>query len=234
MDLDRIAESYLSPDTTFSVDEQLMWILGRRVLPHLDGPRVLEMGVDANVWSAGIIERFGHAHVVDASEQLLRQAEESHGERITTYHSRFERFDADQPFDTILASMVLEHVDDPVAVLSRTRQWAVPGGQVIIVVPNANSLHRQYGVCLGILDETTELSESDHRIGHQRVYTASLLERHVAQAGLRIEARRPTFIKLLSNAQMNGWPRAQLEGLFELGARLPLELGASLLLECRS
>lgn len=233
-DLDRIANSYLSPDATFSVDEQLMGILACRVLPLVKGPRVLEMGVGAGVWSAGVIERFGHTHVVDASELLLRQAEERHGEQITTYHSLFERFEADRTFDTILACMVLEHVHDPVAVLARTRQWVPPGGQVIIAVPNAGSLHRQYGVCLGILGDATELSESDHRIGHQRVYTASLLEQHVAQAGLTIEARRPTFIKLLSNAQMSGMSRAQLEGLFDLAERLPVELGASLLLLCRT
>jgi trans-aconitate methyltransferase len=231
-ELDRIAEQYLAPDATFSVDERLMGILARRAVPGLRGPRVLEMGVGAGTWSELVIRRFGASHVVDAADSLLRAAARRAGPRLTTHHSLFEDFEPDRPFDTVLASMVLEHVEHPVALLRRAAGWLAPGGRLVVIVPNARSLHRRYGVCLGLLQRETSLSESDRRIGHRRVYTPATLELHVRRAGLRVLARRPTFIKLLSNAQMSDFTEQQLEGLFDLARQVPLDQGASLFFEC--
>jgi len=46
---------------------------------------------------------------------------------------------------------VLEHVDDPVAVLRLVKSWLKPGGRVLAAVPNARSIHRQAAVIMGLL-----------------------------------------------------------------------------------
>jgi SAM-dependent methyltransferase len=43
-------------------------------------------------------------------------------------------------FDVVSMFHVLEHVPDPVAVVSRTLEWLAPGGLLIIEVPNAGGL----------------------------------------------------------------------------------------------
>jgi 2-polyprenyl-3-methyl-5-hydroxy-6-metoxy-1,4-benzoquinol methylase len=232
--LDQLAQQYLAPDVTFSVDARLMKILAERLIPRLRGPRILEMGVGADAWTSGLLARFNGSTVVDGSLSLLTQAKQRYGQRLMTVHALFEDFHPTHPFDTVIAAMVLEHVVDPIQVLRQVKQWLSPGGQVLIVVPNADSLHRQYGVSLGLLPQTAALSEADRRIGHRRVYNQRHLEEDIATAGLHIVQPLPTFIKLLSNAQMESFDEQQLQGLFELAARLPLGLGASLCYDCIS
>jgi SAM-dependent methyltransferase len=46
----------------------------------------------------------------------------------------------DASFDVVTAFDVLEHLVDPVAVLRRARGWLVPGGRVVVTVPDFGSL----------------------------------------------------------------------------------------------
>jgi 2-polyprenyl-3-methyl-5-hydroxy-6-metoxy-1,4-benzoquinol methylase len=53
---------------------------------------------------------------------------------------------ADDQFDAIILSHVIEHVEDPVRLLAECRRILKPGGQLILATPNANALgHRWYG-----------------------------------------------------------------------------------------
>jgi 2-polyprenyl-3-methyl-5-hydroxy-6-metoxy-1,4-benzoquinol methylase len=48
-------------------------------------------------------------------------------------------------FDRIIALSILEHIDDPVAELTRFRAWLGPAGVIHIPVNLAGSLHRHLG-----------------------------------------------------------------------------------------
>lgn len=65
---------------------------------------------------------------------------------------------------------VLEHVGDPIAVLSHVRETLAPGGGVVVTVPAYQWLY----------------SEWDHALGHFRRYTRSLLRFQAEEAGLRV------------------------------------------------
>src|SRR4029453_16059254 len=151
-------------------------------------------------------------------ERLRRQPELS---GVRFYHSLFENFVTELEFSDVLMARVLEHLADPVEVLSKVRGWLGRGGRLHIVVPNADSLHRRLGVAMGLLDATTSLSERDHRFGHHRVYTRALLENHVRSAGFEIEQVCGVFLKPLSNAQMEAFSPELLEGLNKVGDQLP-------------
>lgn len=231
-DLETIADRYLAPNATMSVDAKFIEILARRTVDKIRGPRVLEMGLGADAWTAQLIEKFGHSHLVDGSCKLISAAKEKYGAALTDYNSLFETFSPPEPFDAVLATLVLEHVDDPVSVLRRMREWITPGGQILIIVPNANSIHRIYGMCLGLLKDTTQLSEADHLVGHRRVYTPQRLQHDVVTAGLKVVKWHPTYIKFLSNAQMQDYSQQQFETLFDLAHYLPTENSGSVFLEC--
>ncbi len=79
---------------------------------------------------------------------------------------------------------VLERIDDPVAVLERAGAWLEHGGVIIAAVPNTNSLHRQVGVRLGLLDREYQLAAGDLRFGHRRIFDMRELRYVVRQAGL--------------------------------------------------
>lgn len=217
--LDEYAKKYINPDKGLEVDKKFLDVLAKKILGMVEGPKVLEMGVGMGTYSDKIIKKFGHSYVVDGAQDLLNNQKEKFNDKITTYCSYFEKFNPSIKFNTVLSTNVLEHVDNPVLVLKQIKSWLCDDGKIIIVVPNANSLHRNYGVCLDIMHDITELGNSDIKVGHQRVYTFELLKEHINEAGLKINKVYPSFIKLLSNAQMSEFSEKQITALFDLAEK---------------
>lgn len=232
-ELEIIANKYINPDDGMKVDERLLDILSSKMLEYIKGPKVLEMGVGAGMYTKKVIDKYNCSYIVDASNKLLMKQKEMYGDKINTFNYYFEEFNPPIKFDTILATNILEHLDDPIKVLSKMKKWLNDDGKILIVVPNANSMHRNYGLCLGMIKELTDLNDSDIKIGHRRVYTWRLLEKHINLSGLKVIERYPTFIKLLSNSQMKDFTDQQMEGLFELAKNLPdlIEYNADIFFE---
>ena len=101
---------------------------------------------------------------------------------------------ADNVFDSVILSEILEHIDDDVRGLREVFRVLKPGGVVAITVPNANypfwwdpinrvledtmHTHIQYGPLAGIW------------ANHVRLYTADKLRDAVHTAGFIVEAER--------------------------------------------
>jgi SAM-dependent methyltransferase len=230
--LERIADEYKRPDPGRLVDRQFLAWTVDRLLDWVKGPEVLELGFGDDQWTDKIIGRFGHSHVVDASERLLVQAQAKYGELLTTYSSLFEDFCPTKRFDTIVASYVLEHVEEPVQILSRAAGWLAPGGRVLVVVPHADSIHRRLAVAMGLQSRTDALGPTDRQMGHRRVYTIAAMERDIRAAGLQICHRRGLLLKPLPQGMLAGFTGAMLEGFMKLGDEAPMEYAASIAFDC--
>ena len=231
--LDDYASQYTAPTPARLVDQRVLGFLVEGVSPDIRGPNVLEMGVGDDRWTSEVIERVGRSHVVDGSKQLLESARERFGDVLTTYHALFEAFDPPKRFDTVLATNVLEHVESPVAVLAAIASWLEEDGQVIVIVPNAGSVHRRIGVVMGFLEKTTDLNEADHSVGHRRVYTAEDLDRDIAEAGLEVFETKNAGLKVLPNSLMTELSEDLMRAMFSVGGDLPEEMQASLIRYCR-
>lgn len=227
--LNTIAPSYQGTDPSFVVDKKCIALLAELIMPLIKGPKVLEMGFGADEYTEKVVNRFGHSYIVDLSDALLESANERYGDSITTYCSSFEEFDPSILFETVVATNVLEHLTDPVGVLQRMRRWVKDDGSIIITVPNANSFHRLFGTCIGILSSENALSEADVILGHQRVYDVDLIEQHILSAGLTIKARIPTYVKFLSNKQMVSFEEPQFRALFQMAQKVPFSFSTNLL-----
>jgi 2-polyprenyl-3-methyl-5-hydroxy-6-metoxy-1,4-benzoquinol methylase len=137
-------------------------------------------------------------------------------------HSLFEEFKPAGKFRTIVLGHVLEHVDDPVAILARASEWLTDDGRILAAVPNARSIHRQAAVIMGLLPFEEALNASDHRLGHRRVYTPETFRRDFLQSGLVIEVFGGYWLKPLSNGQIEkDWSAALLAAFMTLGERYP-------------
>jgi 2-polyprenyl-3-methyl-5-hydroxy-6-metoxy-1,4-benzoquinol methylase len=148
--------------------------------------------------------------------------------QITAVHSLFEEYAPGRTFASAVLGHVLEHVADPVAILEAAKQLLEPGGVAIVTVPNANSIHREIGVALGMLKATNELNEDDIRIGHRRVYSQQELIADVEKSGLRVEHAGGVYLKPLSNAQVESFPEPLIQAFYEVGKLHP-ELCAELM-----
>jgi 2-polyprenyl-3-methyl-5-hydroxy-6-metoxy-1,4-benzoquinol methylase len=190
-------------------------------LRHWRGTRCLELGPAEGVVSDLLAEHFADLTLVDGAERFCASLRRRLPQ-ATVVCAAFEEFAPPQPFDTIILGHVLEHVEDPVAVLRRVRGWLAPDGVVCAAVPNANSLHRQAAVLMGLLPAEHALNDADRRHGHRRVYDWNGFRADVVAAGLAIRASGGYWLKPLANAQVEvAWTPEMVEAFMRLGERFP-------------
>jgi len=136
--------------------------------------------------------------------------------------SLFEDYRPSRKFDSIVLGHVLEHVDDPAAVLRLMRPWLEHKGRVFAAVPNALSLHRQAAVIMGLLDAEDAMSKADVHHSHRRVFTPESFRACFTQACYRIEVFGGYWMKPVSNSQIEqSWSPEMLDAFMQLGERYP-------------
>ena len=114
----------------------------------------------------------------------------------------FDEFQSDERFDVIVFGYILEHVDDPVAVLKHFQKYLNLEGQMFITVPNAEVLNRRLGHLAGMLPNMQEMSEHDILLGNKRYYNLSLLKQDIESSGYQIKRIEGIYLKPLTTGQM--------------------------------
>ena len=185
------------------------------------GDRALEMGVGDGESTSHIVDAFPVVEVVDAAESFVGVIR-SRFPRVVVHTSFFEAFDPPHCYGTIFMTHILEHLDDPVAVLHRAFEWLQPGGRVLISVPNARSLHRLVGVKMGLLDSPYSLNEQDRILGHRRVYDRESMNELIARTRFRLIHFTGLMLKPISNRQIEQqWDERMVDAFFQLGFDFP-------------
>jgi 2-polyprenyl-3-methyl-5-hydroxy-6-metoxy-1,4-benzoquinol methylase len=159
--------------------------------------------------------------LVEGSRSLAEGLAESFPD-LRVYNELFEDFFSSNQYDTIVMGHVLEHVVDPVGILQKYKTFLAPNGKIWASVPNANSIHRQAAVQMGILKEVTTLNEADIRHGHRRVFTPEEFQKIFSKAGLQVTHFGGYWLKPLSNAQIEQfWTVEMIEAFCALGRKYP-------------
>jgi len=191
-------------------------------LKHLAGMRhILEMGYGEGNFTAVLSKMPARLTVVEGSPKLIKKARTVYGKIIKFECALFENYQPKEKFDGIVATHVLEHVDAPVVLLRKMKRWLNPGGKIIIIVPNKESLHRQLAVLMGLQPKLDFLGARDHLVGHQRVYSLATLAADVRAAGLKVGARKGFFLKVLPNSMMLGFSKELIAALNAISPKLP-------------
>jgi SAM-dependent methyltransferase len=135
--------------------------------------RVLELGAG----SGELLERFRDlgwsVHGVDFDPAAVKAAA-SRG--IDLVQADVQSLDyPGESFDAVVMEHVIEHVEDPAAVLGEAWRVLAPGGELVVVTPNADSmLHRRYGADWLALDAPR----------HFQVFTRKSLIRLAEEVGV--------------------------------------------------
>ncbi len=233
LELQKISDEYIKPDPGRIVDKKLLSLIVAEIIPIISGPDVLEMGFGDDQWTSKIIEKIGHTHIVDASTVLLETCKNKYKENVTCYESFFENFEPEKKFDTIIASYILEHVEDPVLVLSKAINWLKDNGILIAIVPHAGSLHRRLAVEMGMQKNVSDLGETDFQMGHRRVYTLDAFEEDITKSGYKITEKIGLNLKLLPQKMMTQFSDEMLIGLMKLSKSLPIEYASAIAFVCK-
>jgi 2-polyprenyl-3-methyl-5-hydroxy-6-metoxy-1,4-benzoquinol methylase len=193
----------------------------RLVQRHARGKRLLEMGPAEGVMTELLAASDLDLTVVEGSA-LFCESLRQRFPAVTVVQSLFEDFQPSGAFNTIVLGHVLEHVEDPLTILRRVRQWLAPDGVVFAAVPNARSLHRQAAVVMGLLQREDAMNEADIRHGHRRVFNPELFRNVFVEAGLRVDVFGGYWLKPISNGQLETtWSQVMLDAFMQLGERYP-------------
>ncbi len=193
----------------------------------------LELGIGygytAEIFS-GIFKRYV---VLDGDKKMIQRFREKFPNvKVEIIETYFESWESEERFDVIVLGFVVEHVDDPVAILMKYKKFLRKDGRMFITAPNAEALNRRIGVKAGILSDITQLSDNDIRFGHKRYYTIQSLRKDISRAGLSIKKEEGIFLKVMTTKQMIDLKLGSniINGFLEMGKEYP-ELSLGLLIE---
>jgi len=213
-----LSDWYLKEQLDF--DKRLIRFRYESLKPYLCGARGLELGPAEGEMTQFLINDFDQLTVVDGAADLLDSIPNQ--DKLVKIHALFENFEPDVQFDSIIMEHILEHVDEPIALLERVKSWLAPGGKLFLGVPNGNSIHRLVAVKMGLLEHQCQLNDRDHALGHRRVYTPETFQVDIETAGLVVEVMGGVYFKPLSNGQIQeNWTEEMIQGFYQLGKDFP-------------
>lgn len=188
---------------------------------YLGQGSILELGPAEGIMTRSLAARSQPLTLVEGALTFCESLR-SRFPSATVVHSLFEDYKPAGKFETIILGHVLEHVEDPVAILKLVKSWLSPGGRVLAAVPNSRSLHRQAAVDMGLLPFEEAMNEADIHHGHRRVFNPETFRRVFQESGLTIEVFGGYWLKPVSNRQIEeSWTPQMLETFMRLGERYP-------------
>lgn len=190
--------------------------------------KILELGYGEGNFSSALIKGNHQVTLLEGSSILAEKAKSEFGNKISVIHSLFEDFEATEKYDLILATNILEHVDQPDQILKLIHKWCTKNTKVIASVPNAESLHRRLAVLMGLQPELGTLSPRDHQVGHQRVYTAAALVKQVVASDFQVLEVKGFQLKVLPNSMMAQFSRNLLDAFNNISGQIPPEFLANI------
>jgi 2-polyprenyl-3-methyl-5-hydroxy-6-metoxy-1,4-benzoquinol methylase len=195
------------------------------------GRSICDVGCGIGEYTYRFLERFPRVVGVDPDANFLKEARIAEP-RIEFVEGWGETFKLNRKVETITMNDVLEHVDDPIAVLVNCRKNLFKGGRIITQVPNNESIARQLGVIMGVIPQLDHSSEKEiNWFGHKRTYNLDTLTADHEKAGLKVIERGGLFWKPLPNEDLervvNSKPRelqdAFMRAMVEFGRDRPRE-----------
>jgi SAM-dependent methyltransferase len=232
--LDNFVEKYLQPpDVEVENDLIMNWYPKRIIARTGRVNRLLELGL-GHGYTVPYFEATSREHVVvEGSSKVIEYFRAAHPEyRGKLEEAYFETFEPTEAFDIIVMGFVLEHVNDPVAILQRYRRFLRKDGRIYVVVPNAKSLNRRFGLAMGMIDDIYDLNETDHKLGHQRNFCRATLANAVREAGYAITHEEGIYLKPLPLNVLKTLDNmdSNLQAMLEVGIDFP-DLCVAMLLE---
>lgn len=205
--------------------------------PFFKEGNCLELGSFKGDFTKRLLPFFNDITCVEASDEAIEIAQKEFG-NLKFVNALFEEVTLPEKYDNIILTHVLEHLDNPVAVMKRINdEWLSDNGRFFLVCPNANAPSRQIAVKMGLIKHNAAITPAEKEHGHRITYSLDTLERDAKAAGLKVVHRSGIFFKALANFQ---WDRLlntdiispeYLEGCYELGHQYP-DLCSSIFLMC--
>ena len=163
------------------LEKSYWWHAGRKSIISQQ-MRKLGLSKNAKILNVGcgtggmipLFEQYGDVVNIDVSDEALKYCKQLGFRNLKKYNGTTVPF-KDSSYDLVVATDVLEHIEDDQAALKEWRRVLKPGGHMLITVPAYQWLW----------------SDHDQELHHHRRYTASGLHRKTNEESLRV--RKKTY-----------------------------------------
>ena len=226
-ELNKIAHEYHEQDLMNDkfIEDECQYYTYDWVFENMkDCSTVLEMGYGEGNFTEELVKRNFKSTILDGSDVLLKKAKNLYNDKVEIVCDLFEEFNPSVKYDCILATHVLEHVDNPVELLLKMKNWINENGKIIVIVPNKESIHRQLAVIMNLQPELDTLGARDTLVGHQRVYSLDTLSSDIEKAGMKVIETTGFFLKTLPNSMMLDHSLDLIRALNKITPLLPKNL----------
>lgn len=231
-------KAYLSDSDFESVLVQFRQKMVLEFLKEYRPQTVLELGCGPDLLLPRVIGAdLGVKHwvMVEPCQEFARKALKTYGQRKPIKLDVIQGFLEKsinsiqaihpKPFDIIICSGMLNEIRHPDYFLNKVKALMDQKSLLHINVPNANSLHRQLGLAMGMIRRLDEPSVRNRKLMQYHVFDKESLHRIVKKCHLKIVDEGGHFLKPFSHSQMAKMKSVltpqMLEGLWILGQRLP-------------
>jgi len=176
----------------------------RRLSPALKTKgATLELGAFKGDMTAQLLDYFDRLDVIEASPILADEVRARFPGRVDVTTGLIEEVTPATRYKNIFLVHTLEHLDEPVAMLSRIGTWLDDDGLLFVAVPNANALSRQIAVHMGLIAHNSAVTPGEFEHGHRRTYSLDTLLADVRGAGLEVVDFGGVIVKPLANFQFD-------------------------------
>ncbi|MDO8847903.1 MAG: methyltransferase domain-containing protein [Coriobacteriia bacterium] len=154
-----------------------------------------EVFLDVGCGFGGLLIALGatgaELHGVDLAESRLQRASQNiaaHGSRATLHAGSATALPfAREMFSAVCLSEVLEHIPEPDAAIAEARRILVPGGRLVVTVPNQENIRMV--TCM-------HCGEASPLNGHLHSFDCAALAARMEAHGLRVTECRPTYLRV--------------------------------------
>ncbi len=225
-------------DLQYDFDNEILlnWYPQRIINFTKGASSILELGLGHGYTTNIFSGHFEHHLVLEGSIAVIENFKKKYPDCSSKIkRTYFEEFDSEEKYDVIVMGFILEHVDDPVRILTHFRKFLSPNGKMYVSVPNAEVLNRRLGHIMGLLPDIKELSENDFILGHKRYYTVNSLSEDIKHAGYEIEKVEGIYLKPFTTRQIMSlkFDKKVIDALCTVGIDYP-ELSCGILMQLRA
>lgn len=236
-DLDQFSDAY-GPDSQYALDNNLIlkWYPKRILELAASRESLLELGIGHGYVTDTLDGLFRRHVIIEGSLEMIRRYRDvgNGASAAEVVHAYFEDWESKERFDVIVMGFVLEHVQDPEAILLKYRDNLTEQGSVFVAVPNYEALNKRFGHASGMLEDPARLSEQDLALGHRRLFSLASFRDLIHSTGYREVAVEGIFLKPMSTQQLIDLdvPEAILQATLKVGIDYP-ELCVAILMEVK-